>query len=191
MQDIRNQAVTGIVPPQVGEAKIRDVWPSVMASPLPGAIKRFLKFTIILTPLAWLLPGAATMATWGRILTRSIVLAPLAWVFLLAPLYFGKLLPFLAMRYTLTNRRLMIRRGLRPTASQEVPLAEIDDVRIIKDANSDFYRAATLEVVSHGKVILTLPGVPEPESFRHNIISACKAWVPGKASGPIVPAKAP
>ena len=60
---------------------------------------------------------------------------------------------------------------------------------MVSDANSEFYRSANLEIVSKGKVVLTLKGVPGPESFRHAIINAYKAWVPGKASAPILPVK--
>src|SRR5262249_50896223 len=148
--------------PQVGESLIREVWPSVAAHPGPAGL--------------------------GRVLTRSIIGAPLAWL-LLAPFYFGKILPFLAKRYTLTNRRLMIRRGLKPQTAQEVPLEKIDDVRLVRDDNSTFYRAGTVEVICNGATALTLPGVPEPESFRHSIIDARNAWVPGKVSGPFIPAK--
>jgi hypothetical protein len=80
---------------------------------------------------------------------------------------------------------------MRPQASEEVALDAIDDVRILDDSNSEFFRAGTLEIVSAGKVVLRLPGVPEPNSFRHAIVNATRAWVPGKADGAFVPAKAP
>jgi hypothetical protein len=151
--DMSRQAVTGVVPPQQGEARIRQTWPSVMAY-----------------------PAAATL---GRKLLVSRIGAPLAWL-LLAPLYFKKILPFLATRYTVTNRRVMLQHGLKPKPAKEVALADIDDVRIQTDANSAFYLAANLEILSRGRVVLTLPGVPEPESFRHTILNACKAWAPSK-----------
>jgi hypothetical protein len=163
---MRQTAITGLVPPGMGEALIREQWPSVTAIP---AVAGF---------------GRAVMS--HRYLR---VLAPLTWL-VMAPLYFVKIMPFLATRYTLTNRRLMIQRGLKPKPTHEVALADIDDVRVRRDANSDFYRAGTLEILSKGKVVLTLPAVPEPESFRHAIIDAYKAWVPGRANAPIVSAKA-
>ena len=153
MVDVRQQAVTGVIPPQVAEARIREAWPSVAASGTAGL---------------------------GRALTGTIVLAPVAWL-LMSLAYFGKLLPFLARRYTLTNRRLMIRTGWAGTAAKEVALADIDDVRLVTDDNSEFFRAATLEIVSNGQVALTLPGVPEADSFRVAILNARNAWAPGKA----------
>jgi hypothetical protein len=164
MQDVRKQVVTGLVPPQSGEAIIRDTWRSVAAWP--------------------------AVAGAGRMLTRTIIGAPLAWL-MMAPFYFLRVIPFLARRYTLTNRRLMIRRWPQRSFVQEVPLSDIDEVRVRKDANSDFFRAGTLEIVSRGAVVMTLVGVPEPESFRHSIIHAYTAWVPGKTAFPFVPAKAP
>lgn len=153
MTDVRKQVVTGVIPPQTDEALIRELFPSVAASPVAGLHR----------------------------------LGPFGWPILAIP-YFAKVLPFLAKRYTLTNRRLMIRRGLRPKSVKEVLLAEIDDVRLKEGSYDRFYRAGTLEILSGGNVVLTLPAVPGPEAFRHAILSALKAWVPGKASGRPQPA---
>jgi Bacterial PH domain len=164
MTNRREQAVTGLVPPELDEATIRVVWPSVAAT-----------------------PAAASL---GRALMRGIVTAPLGWL-LLAPLYFKKVVPILGRRYTLTNRRVMIQKAMQPQAVAEVPLSDIDEVQIKTDANSAFYRAATLEIVSKGRVVFALPGVPNPEAFRHAILNASMAWVPGKAdTGHFIPASA-
>lgn len=159
-----NTPIAGLTPPNVAEVRVREVFPSVARS-----------------------PGIASL---GRALTRTIVLAPLAWL-LMALVYFGKLLPFVGRRYTLTNRRVMIRHGLSATPGQSVSLSDIDEVRIVTDANSTFFRAGNLEIVSQGRVVLTLVGVPEPDSFRHAILNTRNAWVPGKAATqPFVPASA-
>ena len=163
MTDRRKQAVTGLVPPQLDEAVIRIVWPSVTA-----------------------FPGAASL---GRVLMRTIVLAPLGWL-LLAPVYFLKVVPGFARRYVLTNRRLMFQKGLRLQPAAAIDLSEIDDVQIKEDANTAFYRSAKLEILSKGQVRMTLKGVPGPQAVRHTILNACKAWVPGKATGPFQPASA-
>lgn len=158
-------AITGVVPPELGEAKIREAWPSVAQS--------------------------SGIASLGRALTRTIILAPLGWL-MMSAVYFGKLAPFVAKRYRLTNRRLMIAKGLQGTPGQEVALADIEDVRVVTDGNSDFFRAGTLEIIGKGgQVVMTLAGVPEPDSFRHAILNARNAWVPGKsATIPFIPASA-
>ena len=117
-------------------------------------------------------PAVAGLA---HALMRTIVLAPVAWL-LLAPCYFKKVLPFIAKRYTLTNRRLMIRRGLKPAPSHEVALHDIDDVRVEPGSFDPFFRTATLEVVSKGQVVLRLRAVKDPESFRLAVLNARAAW---------------
>jgi hypothetical protein len=157
------QVITGLMPPELGEARIREAFPSVASS--------------------------STIASLGRALTATRVLAPLGWL-LMAPVYFGKLLPFVGRRYTLTNRRIMIRTVWKGVALKEVALSAIDDVRVVTSANSDFFRAADLQIVSKGQVVLTLAGMPEAEGFKHAILNACNAWVPNRARGPFVPASA-
>jgi hypothetical protein len=157
------QVIAGVMPPLLGEARIREAFPSVARVP--------------------------AIAGLGRALTATIVLAPLGWL-VMSAVYFGKLLPLVGRRYTLTNRRIMIRTVWKGVALKEVALADIDDVRIVTDANSDFFRAANLEIVSKGQVVLTLPGVPEAEGFKHAIINSCNAWVPQRARGPFIPASA-
>jgi hypothetical protein len=158
------QAVTGVVPPEVGEAMIREVWPTLAA-------------------------GGTAIPTLARQLMATIVLAPLGWL-LLAPLFVKRLTPFICRRYTLTNRRLMIQHGLKPSPVQSVDLREIDDIRVVEATRDAFYHSASLDVLSGGKVVMTLPGVPEPEGFRRAVRNAVSAWVPGKSAGPFVSASA-
>jgi hypothetical protein len=158
LADLRDQAVTGVSPPQVNEAIIRDVWPSVAAYP--------------------------AAANFARAAYRSIVLAPLGWL-ALAPFYFKKLLGVvpgltgLATRYRLTNRRILITHGYKPVVVKDVPLDQIKDVRLVTDANSEFFVAGNLEIVDQsGAVAMTLAGVAEAESVRHSILQAVAAWGP-------------
>lgn len=149
------QVVGAVALVEVAEGRVREVWPSVASFP--------------------------AIASVGQMLTRTIILAPLAWL-IMSSVYFGKLMPFLMRRYTLTNRRLMIRKGWRGSVAQEVPLSAIDEIRVVVDSNNTFFRAADLQIIGDGgKVLMTLAGVPDPESFRQAILSTCQAWVPGKS----------
>src|SRR5262249_27393715 len=147
------QAVTGVVPPELAEGMIREVLPSV--TDMPG------------------------LATTCEKLMRTIVLAPVAWLLLALP-YFKKVMPGTAKRYTLTNRRLMVRTGWKEKPAHEIALADIDDVRLEEGSYSHFYRSGTLQIISKGQVALRLRGVPEPESFRRAILNARIAWAPKK-----------
>jgi hypothetical protein len=151
-----SQAVTGVVPPEIAEARIREVWPSLLA---------------VNYPLAML----------AKKLTQTYLLFPLG-VLLFAPLFKLKFAPFICRRYSLTNRRLMIRAGWKPgpTAVKAVNLADIDEVRCDPAKVDPFFLAGTIEIVSKGQVVLQLNGVPEPISFRNAIINTIRAVVPGK-----------
>jgi uncharacterized membrane protein YdbT with pleckstrin-like domain len=149
MLDAAQKGATGVAPDHDGEVMIREVWPSVT-----------------------IMPAAAAL---GQKLICSIVLAPLGW-FLLLPIYFLKILPFVAKRYTLTNRRLLIRRGLKATPAQQVPLNQIDDVRLVESSIDKFFRSATLEILSGGNVVLRLPAIPQADSFRRAVLDTRIAW---------------
>ena len=152
------QPMTGASMPQMDEAIIRTVWPSVAAYSGPASLARACYRTIIFAPIGWLV---------------------------LAPFYFKKLLAVvpgmagLATRYRLTNRRLIVCQGFRGTPVEEVPLNKIKDVKLVTDANSEFFVSGTLDVLdANGQTLLSLPGVPEPESVRHAILQAATAWGP-------------
>jgi hypothetical protein len=161
------QAITGLTPPQLGEAMIREVRPTVVAA-------------------------SAAASALGEKLIRSIILAPLGWL-LLAPLYFKRIMPGICKRYTLTNQSLKIQKGLKPSPTRIIALSDIEEVRLDPASYNQFYRSGTLEIMGKGTVQMRLTGVPEPDSFRNAILNACAAWVPGK--GKLLtawePAKAP
>jgi hypothetical protein len=158
------QAVAGLMPPQLGEAMIREVWPSILG---------------ISAPLARLS---------GKLI-RSVFLAPLGWMF--NALLFGrKIAPALCQRYTLTNRRLMIQRGWKPAPVQEIALKDIDDVRLVAESYDAFYRAGDLLVMSGGKEAMKLAAVSDPESFRQAIVNTVRAWSgTDHLKAPFIPAK--
>jgi len=158
LADSHAQGPTGTFPSPTDETIIRDVWPSVSAN--------------------------AAAANFARACYRSVIFAPIGW-FALAPLYFKKTLAALpglsglAVRYRLTNRRLMICKGMLPRPTQEVALDQIKDVAVVSDTNSEFFYSGTLEIRdAGGKVLLTLPGVREPDGLRQHILQSAAAWGP-------------
>jgi hypothetical protein len=159
------QAVTGVMPPQVGESIIREVWPSVIGSPVTAPIARV-----------------------AQLLSDTIILRPIAWLLLL-PLFVKRILPFVAKRFRLTNRRLALVRFPFQKPYREIPLADIETVRIDPGSHNTYFRTANLEVISKGQVALHLRGVPEPESFRFAILNACAAWAPTRPKGVLRPDK--
>jgi hypothetical protein len=159
------QPVTGVVPPQIKEAKIREVFRA-----LDG----------VNFPLAVMAAG----------FVRSYILAPIGFL-LLAPLFLLKFAPFLCTRYTLTNRRLLVQRGWRPAPAQEVALTDIQDVLLDEKKIDTYFLSTELRIVgTDGKTVMTLMAVPEPAGFRQAILNAKRAYgVPAtKVVGPFKPA---
>jgi uncharacterized membrane protein YdbT with pleckstrin-like domain len=144
--------------------RIREIWPSVKRVP--------------------------AVANLGKLLNNTIVLAPLGWL-VMAGVYFGKVLPFVAVRYRLTDKRIMILRGWKGSIRQQVPLAEIDDVQLDPASIDQFFRSADLKIMRGGNAVMTLVAVPDAESFRHAILDARNAWAPGRVKMlPFIPASA-
>jgi Bacterial PH domain len=133
--------------------RIREIWPTVARVP--------------------------AISNLGKLLNNTIILAPLGWL-IMSGIYFGKLLPFIAVRYRLTDKAIMIVRGWSGSVGQQVLLTEIDDVILDTASIDQFFRSANLEIVHDGKVMMTLTAVPDAESFRHAILDSRNAWAPGK-----------
>jgi hypothetical protein len=151
MDTVRETASEGLMDNK--ETRIRMIWPTVARVPAISGLGKLLNNTIILAPLGWLL---------------------------MSVLYFGKVLPFIGVRYMLTDKAIKILRGWSGSVSQLVPLADIDDVKLDPSTIDQFFRSADLQIISGGKVEMTLSAVPDAESFRHAILDSRNAWAPDK-----------
>ncbi len=81
-------------------------------------------------------------------------------------------------RYVVSSQRVLIRHTLTRKVYAEVKLTEVADARLSRRAGQEFYRAADIELVgSNGNVLLCLPAVPNPESFRRRVLEARDALV--------------
>jgi hypothetical protein len=132
-----------------------------------------------------------SLAVLGALLVRSGLLTPIG-LLILAPLWLLKFAPFWGCkRYTITNRRLLIRRGWRPFIVQEMPLSDIAEVRLDESKIDRYFLSTELRIVDRqGQVRMTLTAVPEPASFRQSLLQAQRAWgVPATTVvGPFKPA---
>ncbi len=182
MPDMRTQAVMGIIPPEVAEARMAVRWPSVAAY---GGVAR-LGASMQQTAnglFRWTLDQPSVVADLLMFVTVPVafLLAAPAWA-LMAPAYFLKVLPVFMTRYTLTNKRIMIQKGWALKPVQEVKLEEIEAVKVTAGTEQPFFLAADLEIHSAGRTALTLKGVKEYQQFKIVIENAYLAW--GRKSPP-------
>lgn len=81
---------------------------------------------------------------------------------------------FSAIRYTLTNRRIRVDRGMKKTTVLSIPLDDIEDIRLVDELA--FTRTGNLEVIiSGGNVGLTMAGIQDPTPTRLTIMDAVRA----------------
>jgi hypothetical protein len=176
MPDMRTQAIMGIIPPTVAEARLRYRWPSVARYGPPAKLGNSiiqLARSLILGVIKMPFIVAAILVLPATIL--AFLIALLAYM-LLAPFFFAKVMPFTMTRYMITNRRVMIQKGWSLTPAGEVALEKIESVRIVPGSEQPFFTSADLEIISDSRVALTLRGVPEAEHFKRNIENAYLAW---------------
>lgn len=151
------QAIAGVAPSAVHERLIMEVWPSIASTALGRQLGSLYSTPIRLGPLHF-------SAVLG-VLTAPI---PILLYFLPNRLF---------RRYTLTNRRVIIRNGPQARDGESVALDDLTDARLVTLPGQSFYNAADLELVCGDRVGLCLRGVPSPEPFRRAILKARDARV--------------
>jgi hypothetical protein len=151
--------VAGVVPPSVAEATVMTVWPSVASTGLGQALGRLYR-----------LKGGFGPLSIGRMALLATIPVGLM-------LYLSMRLPWAIRRYRLTNRRVMIERGINPKVEQYVDLDRFDAVDVVVGPGQEWYAAGDL-VFRRGQIeTLRLPGVSRPESFRRTCLEARQAYV--------------
>lgn len=176
--DMRTQAILGVVPPSIAEARIAERWPTVAAYPFvskPAAALQQLAKALLVAVIK--LPFVLAAILMIFVFPLSFLLALAAWL-MLAPFFAAKILPGTMTRYLLTNQHLAIQRGWSRKVVHKVPLSDIETVQVVPGSEQPFYTSADLDILSNGKVLMRLRGVDEYEQFRVQIENAARAWGP-------------
>lgn len=82
-----------------------------------------------------------------------------------------QLLPPAMRRYRLTNRRIVVRKGLRGP-EHGIDLEDFDEMRIETRPGHEYLRCGDLVVLRQGEEVLRLPAVPRPAVFRQICLEA-------------------
>jgi hypothetical protein len=86
-----------------------------------------------------------------------------------------QLMPYVCRRYAVTNRRIVIRRGLLPVDERWIDLDEFDSIAIEVLPGQAWLHAGDVIFKWSGSEVLRLPGVSRPEVFRQACLRAQQA----------------
>ncbi len=154
------QAITGVSPPELAEVSIATAWPSIAITRLGRWMGKLFENNTVVGPLH---------LTLGRIAVLMSI--PLA-----LKLYFFNLLPFRCRRYRLTNRRVIIQKGLSAADERWTSLDDFDEIQIIVQPGQAWYRCGDLAFVKGKVESLRLLAVPHPEAFRATCLKAQRSY---------------
>ncbi len=158
--------IAGCAPSSISESTIMTVWPSNAAY----GVGRFLG-----AQYAMRFPDIYIFRIGNLIALLSIPIA--------LAIYLYRIAPFVGQRYTVTNRRVIVQRGIQARNDRSVDLDRFDSVQVEVLPGQDWYNAGDLVFKLGNVETFRLEGVSRPESFRQVILKARMAHAGVKRSG--------
>jgi hypothetical protein len=143
------QPIAGVVPAEIEEVDAMTVWPTIGATAAGRLVGRLAEIRV-----GW---GFLTIGNLLVLATIPISLAVFGW----------QLMPYVCRRYTLTNRRILIRRGLSARDERWLNLDEFDTIDIEMLPGQKWLHAGELVFKHGGMEVLRWSGVSRPETVRH------------------------
>ena len=150
--------ISGVIPAETREALIMTVWPSVAMYWLGRQLGQ--SFAI-----RW--PDIYIFRLGNLLALLSIPIA--------LKLYFFRVLPYVGTRYTLTNRRVIVYRGIVGAEEKSVDLDRFDNIDIDVQPGQAWYDAGDLVFKKGNVETFRLDGVSRPAAFRATILKARQA----------------
>jgi hypothetical protein len=151
------QAITGVTPSQTAEATIMTVWPSIAALGIGRWIGRMC-----------MIGGKSPFAP-GKLFAALLI--PVA-----MNVFIHMLTPWGARRYRLTNRRVIVEKGLKPVEDRSVEFDRFDTIVVDVLPGQEWFPAGDL-IFKKGQVeTFRLSGVSRPETFRQTCLKARQGY---------------
>ena len=135
------------------------VWPSIAIYPLGRKLGQWFAIT-------W--PDIFIFRLGNLFALLSIPLATI--------LYFCRVAPRIGIRYRLTNRRILVERGLTTVMERELALADFDEIAIEVQEGQAWYHAGDLVFKKQGQPVFRLDGVSRPDTFQQICQNSRIAW---------------
>lgn len=151
------QPIAGVAPSDLAEVTITTVFPSNASTGLGRFLGQLYSIQVGVPPL--------TVGNLIALLSIPVALA----------LFFFLLAPGICRRYRLTNRRLIIERGLAAVPESWVSLDDFDSIEIYALPGQAWYPAGEMIFRKGQLETFRLHGVPRPEPFRQTCLKAARA----------------
>jgi hypothetical protein len=152
---IELQAIAGVTPAETKEATVMTVWPSVARYGLGRTL------------------GTLYAITWPDIyIFRLGNLLALLFIPVSLVLFFLRIAPGIGTRYRLTNRRIIVERGLTGKEDKCVDLDRFDSIDIVVQPGEGWYDAGDLVFKLGNIETFRLEGVSRPAAFRATCIKS-------------------
>ena len=140
-------------PSQTEESTLTTVWPTIAATRLGRLAGR----------LAGVRIGLGRFFTLGKLLAVATIPLSLA--------VFGwQLLPMVARRYRLTDRRILVEKGLTAVPDRWIGWDEFDQIRVEELSGQAWLRAGEVVFLGGDREVFRLSGVSRPEVFRRLLL---------------------
>ena len=152
------EAIAGVTPSATQESTIVTVWPSIAMYPSGQWLGR-------LFDIRW--PDIYFFRI-GNLL--ALLAIPHA-VFL----YFLRVAPKQGTRYRLTNRRVILERGLLGVPERSIALDEFDSLKTEVLPGQQWYHAADVVFLREGDEVFRLSGISRPEAWIQTCLDAHRA----------------
>jgi len=147
--------IAGVAPSELKETTIMTVWPSNARYGLGRML------------------GQAYAITWPDIyIFRLGNLIALLSIPVALVLFFMRIAPGIGYRYRLTNRRIVVARGLTSVEDKAVDLDRFDSVEIVVQPGQAWYDAGDLVFKLGNVETFRLEGVSRPDAFRATCVKA-------------------
>ena len=153
------QPIAGVVPPETSEATVTTVWPSIVMYPIGEWMGRIFS-------IKW--PNVYIFRLGNLIALFSIPLA--------AGLYFYRVAPKFGTRYRITNRRIIVERGVSGAEERSIGLDEFDEIKIEVKSGQAWFDAADLVFCRDSLEVFRLQGISRPEPFQQTCWKTHRAY---------------
>ena len=152
------QAIPGMSSSAASEVTAMIVWPSNAAHGIGRTLGQL-----------YAIEAGVSFLTVGNLI--ALLTSPIGIL-----IYISHVLPGVGTRYRLTNRRVIVERGLTGTPERSIELDRFDRIEVVVRPGQEWYAAGDLVFYLGDRESFRLKGVSRPEAFNAACIKAMMTY---------------